>query len=44
MTNEQTVLISMNIPKGLLDKLDKEADKNRRSRSAEIVFRLEKDL
>ena len=44
MTNEEMILISMNIPKGILDKLDKEAEKNRRSRSAEIVFRLEKGL
>jgi len=42
--NERMEIISFSIPKGILDRIDERASLNRRSRSSEITFTLEKSL
>ena len=41
---DETVQVSVTIEKVLLDRVDSAAARNRRSRSAEIAFRVERSL
>lgn len=44
MYNGKNEVITISLPKDLLDTIDQQAEINRRTRSGEIVFRLENTL